>query len=127
MSINTVEIEKALEQLALNEKSRFNAYYISHLSNQTNIDMVNDYLLMKAKFGALIVKVETICPHNHIDQQFEFGVELPSEELECRFCEDEEAMYVPDPENTNVVYYFSSNYIEEVKKKRMKSMQAMAI
>lgn len=119
MSIDTVIIDQILEQLALNEKSRFNAYFVSSLSNQQNVDEVNDYLLMKAKFGALIVKIETICPENHIDQQFDFNHEFPTYELECRFCESDNSAYIPDPANTNVVFYFTEIFVESVKKKNV--------
>ena len=119
MSIDTVKIDQVLEELAVDEKSRFNAYFISYYSNQSNVDEVND-LLMKARFGALIVKVESICPENHIDQQFDID-KFPEVEIECRFCDEDSASYMPDIENTNIVFYFTHSYIESVKKKTVKS------
>ncbi|SMG56465.1 hypothetical protein [Paenibacillus aquistagni] len=113
MSINVFEVDQVLEQLALNGATRFNAYYVSHLSKQEDVDEVNDYLMMKAKFGVLIVRVETICPNSHVDQQFDGP--LPNYEIECRFCEE---MYTPDPLNTNVVFYFTTTFAESVKKKQ---------
>ncbi|AET59601.1 hypothetical protein HPL003_14250 [Paenibacillus terrae HPL-003] len=115
MRLNTVKVDQVLEQLALENKSRFNAYFVAHLSEQKDVDRVNDYLMMKSDFSDLIVKVETICPESHIDQQFDLH-KLPDFEIECRFCDDE--WYIPDPENTNIVYFFSKEYVEEVKKER---------
>lgn len=126
MSVNTVRIDEVLERLALDDRNRFNAYFVAYLSEQADIDRVNDYLLMKAQFGVLNVKIETICPNDHIDQHFEWG-ELPNNEVECRFCDDDDASYLPDPENTNIVYYFSSEYTEEIKKKRQENLQLLAI
>ncbi|OMF32304.1 hypothetical protein [Paenibacillus peoriae] len=126
MRFNTVKVDQVLEQLALQNKSRFNAYFVAYLSEQVDVDRVNEYLMMKSNFGDLIVKVETICPDNHIDQQFDLDT-LPSYGIQCRFCDDDKEWYIPDPENTNIVYYFSDEYIEEVKKKLEKVSKLIAI
>lgn len=126
MRINTVKIDQVLEQLASKNMSRFNAYFVAYLAEQSNVDRVNDYLLMKSSFGDLIVKIETICPEAHIDQQFDLN-KLPDHEIQCNFCDDDQDWYIPDPENTNIVYYFSNEYIDEVKKKRDQNTSLIAI
>ncbi|OWA36787.1 hypothetical protein B9G55_01525 [Saccharibacillus sp. O16] len=126
MSIRAGAVDQVLERLALENKSRFNAYFVAHASGQSDIDLVNDYLLMKAKFGALEMKVESICPNNHIDQTFKNNI-LPTHEIQCRFCidGDNEGFYMPDPENTNVVFSFTSDYLEDLKKKHQKRLIAI--
>lgn len=115
MSINTIAVDNTLEQLAIKNTTRFNAYYVSSLSHQVDVHSVNDYLLFKAKFGVLRVKIETICPNNHPDLQIDFEKPFPTKLVECRICDAE---YFPDILNTNVVFYFELPFIEEVKKKQ---------
>jgi hypothetical protein len=115
--INIVAVDGVLENLALQGKNRFNAYQIASLSNEEDIDAVNEYLLIKAKFDALIIKIETLCPSNHPDLQLDYisnGIELSDEIIECRICDEE---YIPDIEFTNVVFYFNDEYVENLKKK----------
>jgi len=126
MHFNTVKIEQVLEQLALQEKKRFNAYFVAYLAEQVDVDKVNEYLMMKANFGVLDVKVETICPENHIDQHFELKA-FPEYEIQCRHCDDDQATYLPDLENTNIVFNFSTEYVEEIKKKRELTSKLIAI
>lgn len=124
MIINTVKIDEILEGLAYDNKNRFNAYFVAYLSEEKDIDRVNDYLMMKAQFGVLEVKLETICPNDHVDQQFDWG-KLPDYEISCRFCDDDES-YFPDPEKTNIVFNFTKEYVEALKKKQQNS-QLIAI
>jgi hypothetical protein len=118
MSIDTVLVEEVLEKLALQEEYRFNAYQISALSGQEDADTVNLYLLSKAQFGVLRVKVETLCPENHPDQQFEFNRDIINSLIEevvtCRICDTE---YTPSPDFCHLVYYFEPKFIESIKKK----------
>lgn len=117
MSINTVNIEKILEKLALNNEKRFNAYQIAKLSSEMDVMAVNDYLLYRSaeNFGILNAKVETLCDNNHPDKHFNFNEPLPDYEVECRICGCE---YIPDLEFSHLVFYFKENYVEEVKKKQ---------
>ncbi|HAF97562.1 hypothetical protein [Paenibacillus lactis] len=125
MIINTVKIDEILEGLAYDNKNRFNAYFVAYLSEEKDIDRVNDYLMMKAQFGVLEVKLETICPNDHVDQQFDWG-KLPDCEINCRLCDDDES-YFPDPEKTNIVFNFTKEYVEALKKKQQNSQQLIAI
>lgn len=114
MSINTVAIDNTLEQLALKNLKRFNAYYVASLSNNQDVDNVNNYLLFKVQFGVLRVNIETLCPNNDLDLHFEINEPFPSHEIECRICS---INYVPDLDRTNIVYYFEESFVDEIKKK----------
>ncbi|MFS0688981.1 hypothetical protein AB1K89_07045 [Sporosarcina sp. 179-K 8C2 HS] len=116
MSVNTVEIDKVLERLALSNEKRFNAFQVASLANESDPLEVNEYLLYKSegKFGALTAKIETLCVNNHPDKHFELGTVLPNYEVECRICDSE---YVPDLEFAHLVFYFREVYKQEIEKK----------
>lgn len=112
-------LDDILENLAINNEYRFNAYQIASISNEKDVDAVNEYLLHRSdsKYGILTPKVETLCPNNHPDKHFDFGIPLPVEEVECRICEE---IYVPDLNFSHIVFYFKSNYKDEVKRIKKK-------
>lgn len=116
MGFDTYAVDKVLETLAIKEEKRFNAYQVAHLSNQEDVDQVNDYLLYKAQgpFAVLTAKIEILCPENHPDAQFQLGEPLPDYEIECYVCGEE---YIPDINRSHLVFYFTDQYLENVKKK----------
>ncbi|MEW9702842.1 hypothetical protein [Paenibacillus sp. SI8] len=114
MNINTVEIDRILEQLALQDAYRFNAYQISALVGEKDVDLVNKYLMFKAHFGVLEAIIEFLCPNNDPDFQIILGKETPSGIRECRICDKE---YTPDLDYSHIVFYFKRTYIEDLKKK----------
>jgi len=128
MGINTVRIDEVLELLAIANEKRFNAYQVALLSNESDIEAVNDYLIYKAqgRFASLSAKIETLCEaNNHPDEHFDIGDQLPNYEIECRICGDE---YVPDIDNSHLVFYFTNEFSEAVKKKQLTlSKQMVAI
>lgn len=117
MRVDTYAVDKVLENLAVREEKRFNAYQIARLSKQEDVEQVNDYLLYKAQgpYAILSAKIETLCPENHPDAQFEFGESLPDYEIECYVCGEE---YIPDINFSHLVFYFTKDYLENVKKKK---------
>jgi hypothetical protein len=119
-------IDRVLEELALKDEYRFNAYQVASLSNEIDVDSVNEYLLYKThpKFGILEAKIETICPENHPDKHFDFGEALPDGEVECRICDES---YTLNPYNSHIVFYFKDKYKKEVKKKALKSSKKLLV
>lgn len=118
MNINTLNVDKALEKLALKNEKRFNAHQIAAITNEPDVMTVNDYLIYRSTgpFGILEAKVETICDNNHPDEHFNFNEPLPEYEIECRICGCE---YIPDLEFSHLVFYFKESFIDEVKKKEL--------
>ncbi|OES45213.1 hypothetical protein [Domibacillus iocasae] len=123
---DTGKIEKVLESLADQNEYRFNAYQVAYLSNEKDVDSVNEYLLYRTHpdFGILQVKIETICPENHPDKHFKFGEPLLDEEVECRICDES---YVPDEYNSHLVFYFNEKYKNDVKKKALKPSRVLQL
>jgi hypothetical protein len=128
MSIDTFKVDEVLENLAFTEHKRFNAYQITTLSMEKDVEAVNDYLIFRShgKYAILEAKIETLCEaNNHPDEHFPIGTELPNYEIECRICGDE---YIPDINNSHLVFYFLDDFIQRVKKKQLNlSHQMIAI
>ncbi|WP_214684641.1 MULTISPECIES: hypothetical protein [unclassified Exiguobacterium] len=117
MSIDVGMVDRVLEHLAKDNHRRFNAYQINSASHQSDVEKVNEYLLFRSKgsFAILEAKIETLCEeNNHPDEHFDIDEKIPEYEIECRICGNE---YVPDLENSHLVFYFKDSYLESVKKK----------
>lgn len=112
MMINVAKVDDALKLLAVNKRYRFNAQQVAYLSGNSDVNEVYRYLCSREPY-VLTKKYEILCPER-LDSSAAYSSleEIPKGWMECRICGCE---FIPDENLIHIVFYFTPNYLEQVK------------
>jgi len=111
--LNIARIDHALKQLAYSGRFRINAHQVAYLSGNNDTEEVYKYLTSREPY-VLVMSYEVLCPERMDSAaSYESLEKIPQSWIECRICGKE---FIPDLDLVHIVFNFTGNYIDQVKK-----------